>query len=58
MTISKKRNSITGGRSLYSSAKLLKNAYPTLGDGAYLLNIPNVGPRMTYCLMNGPNGGG
>lgn len=41
------------------SAQQLKIDHPNTTDGAYWINLPNVGPTLTYCLMDsGHDGGG
>lgn len=56
--IGNKRKYRSAGGGVYASAKELKAAQPSSPDGAYLLNVPGVGPRWHYCLLSGPNGGG
>lgn len=42
-----------------SSAQAIKQAYPNSTDGIYFINVPTVGVKQVYCLMdNKYNGGG
>jgi hypothetical protein len=42
-----------------SSAQAIKQAYPNSTDGVYFINVPTVGVKQVYCLMdNKYNGGG
>jgi hypothetical protein len=41
-----------------SSAKAIKAAYPTATDGVYWIDLPTVGPKQIYCLMDSKYDGG
>ena len=41
------------------SAQAIKTAYPSATDGVYWIDLPTVGPKQVYCLMDSKyNGGG
>ncbi len=41
-----------------SSAKAIKDAYPNVTDGVYYINLPTIGVKPVYCLMNSKYDGG
>lgn len=41
-----------------TSAKQIKTDYPTSTDGVYWINVPGVGAKQTYCLMDSKYDGG
>jgi hypothetical protein len=41
-----------------TSAKAIKAAYPASADGLYYINLPTVGVRQIYCIMNSAVDGG
>lgn len=41
-----------------TSAKAIKAAYPSFTDGVYYINLPTVGVRQIYCIMNSAVDGG
>ncbi len=42
-----------------ASAQAIKTAYPSATDGVYWIDLPTVGPKQVYCLMDSKyNGGG
>jgi hypothetical protein len=41
-----------------TSAKAIKDAYPTSTDGLYYINLPTVGVQQVYCLMDNKYDGG
>jgi hypothetical protein len=41
-----------------TSAKAIKTAYPSSTDGIYYINLPTVGVRPIYCIMNSAVDGG
>jgi len=41
-----------------SSAKAIKQAYPNSPDGIYYINVPSVGVKQVYCLMDNKYQGG
>ena len=40
------------------SALKIKQDYPSSGDGVYWIDVPGVGPKQTYCLMDSKYDGG
>ena len=40
------------------SAKAIKSAYPNSADGVYYINLPTIGVRPVYCIMNSAVDGG
>ena len=41
-----------------TSAKAIKQAYPNSTDGVYYINVPTVGVKQVYCLMDNKYDGG
>lgn len=41
-----------------SSAKAIKDAYPNVTDGVYYINLPTIGVKPVYCLMDSKYDGG
>jgi hypothetical protein len=41
-----------------TSAKAIKQAYPNSSDGVYYINLPTVGVKQVYCLMDSKYDGG
>lgn len=51
------KDGLTRARAAISASKI-KQDYPTSGDGVYWIDLPGVGPKQTYCLMDNKYDGG
>lgn len=51
------KDGLTRARAATSASKI-KQDYPTSGDGVYWIDLPGVGPKQTYCLMDNKYDGG